>query len=235
MSNFIEGAISVKACIINKKRDIEAIYIDKNKTTKDFNYIRKIAVDNNIDLIEMTRDKLDGIASGKSYGGIICKAQNRKSDNLELKDIFYIDGIEDPYNLGYCIRTLYAFGFQNIILPFYNYQEAQLIKSSAGAFEMANIMFSKDVESDIRNLKNNEYTVYSLKRGEKSKDIFITSFNKKSLFMIGGEKRGIKSSLNSLVDCELYIPYGSDFRNSLSATSSIDVLATLLYKQRKYD
>lgn len=235
MTNQLEGAISVKAAILNKKREVNKVYIDKDKKTKDFNFIRKITKENNIELIEDNRENLEKIAIGKSFGGVICMTTNRKSDEFDNGDIFYLDGIEDPFNLGYIIRTLYALGFKNIILPLYNYQEGQLIKSSAGAFEMANIKFVEDIYNEIKTHKDNGYTVYSLKRGENSKDIFKTKFNNKSLFMIGGEKRGIASIYENLIDEDLYIPYGSDFRNSLSATSSVDVLSTLLYRQRNYD
>ena len=44
----IEGAISIKSAINNKKRDISVVYINKDKKTKDFNYIRKICKLNNI-------------------------------------------------------------------------------------------------------------------------------------------------------------------------------------------
>ena len=45
----IEGAISVKSAINNAKRIINVVYINAEKKTKDFNYIRKIAKSNNIE------------------------------------------------------------------------------------------------------------------------------------------------------------------------------------------
>lgn len=46
----IEGAISVKAAINYSRRDVNTIYISADKKTKDFNYIRKIAKLNNIEI-----------------------------------------------------------------------------------------------------------------------------------------------------------------------------------------
>lgn len=235
MTNQVEGSISVKACILNKKRKVNKVYIDKSKKTKDFNFIRKITKDNNIELIELDRSELDKLAIGKSYGGIIALVESRILDEFDEGDIFYLDGIEDPFNLGYIIRTLYAFGVKNIILSRDINQEGQIIKSSAGAYEMANIKIINDDLSLIDKYKDNGYTVYSLQRGDDSKDIFNTKFNNKALFIIGGEKRGISAFLEERVDEKLYIPYGNDFRNSLSGASSADVVATLLYRQRNYD
>ena len=233
----VEGAISVKACIKNNKREIICIYIDKNKKTKDFNYIRSIAKENNILIKEIDREDFVSLNVKKTFGGVVADVSSRISDKFDDGDIFYLDGIEDPFNLGYIIRTLYAFGIKNILLfkKDYSLMEGQLIKSSAGAYELANINFCEDIYNFINDLKKDNYYVYSLVRSDSSNDIFKTNFKRKCLFMIGGEKRGISKSLERLSDEYLYIPYGSDFRNSLNAASACDVISTLLYKQRNYD
>lgn len=229
----IEGSISVKAAILNNKREIEVVYIDKEKKTKDFNYIRKTCRNNNIEIKESTREELTELASGKTFGGILAKVSERKNDEFDDTNIFYLDGIEDPFNLGYCMRTLYAFGFKNVLLSSRDYtnMQAQLLKSSAGAYDMLNIKVSEDCVKEIQEYKNNGYCLYGLYRGEGSKDVFDTIFNSKALYMLGGEKRGISSDLLNMCDEYLYISYGSDFRNSLNACGALDVLATLVYKQ----
>lgn len=231
----IEGAISVKAAINNLKRDIKIVYINKDKKTKDFNYIRKISKQNNIAIKECDNEELLTIASGKSFGGICAEVSNRKYDNFEDGDIFYLDGIEDPFNLGYAMRTLYALGVKNVLLSprDYSQMESQLLKSSAGAYDMLNIKIAEDELAQIKEYKNNGYYLYGLYRGDNSKDIFDVTFNSKALFMLGGEKRGISSDLLALCDEYLFISYGSDFRNSLNACAALDVVATLLYSQRK--
>ena len=229
----IEGSISVKAAILNNKREIEVVYIDKEKKTKDFNFIRKICKNNNIKIEELNKDELLSLASGKTFGGILASVSQRKQDTFDDTSIFYLDGIEDPFNLGYCMRTLYAFGFKNVLLSSRDYtnMEAQLLKSSAGAFDMLNIKIIEDDIKEIKEYKDNGYYLYGLFRGEGSKDVFDTTFNTKALYMLGGEKRGIKSDLLNMCDEYLYISYGSDFRNSLNVCGALDVLATLIYKQ----
>ena len=231
----IEGAISVKAVIKAGKRDIEKLYISKNKKTKDFNYIRKLAKQNNIETVEMDSEQISELLSGKSHGGIGLLAGKRNNDEFENGDIFFLDGIEDPFNLGYCLRTLYAFGIKNVLLSQRDYtdMEMQLLKSSAGAYELLNIKIIEDEIKDISYYKDNGYHIYGLYRSENSKDVFDQTFKDKSLFILGGEKRGISSKLLELCDEHLYISYGSDFRNALNACAALDVVATLLYSQRR--
>ena len=230
----IEGAISVKAAINNGVRDVINVYINKEKKTKDFNYIRKICKVNQINILEVDKEKIDELSSGKSHGGILAEVSTRRSDELIDGDIFYLEGIEDPFNLGYCLRTLYAFGIKNVILPDKDYEKLdnQLLKSSAGAYDMLKVMYLNN-EEELLKYKNNGYYFYGLYRGENASDIFDCTFKEKSLFVLGGEKRGISSGVLKLLDEELYISYGSDFRNALNAAAALDVVATLLYRQKR--
>ena len=52
----IEGAIAVKAAIRCNKRSVEKVFIDRQKKTKDFNYIRKIVREADIALIDVKDD-----------------------------------------------------------------------------------------------------------------------------------------------------------------------------------
>lgn len=231
----IEGAISVKAAIESKKREVKEVFIDKDNKNKNFNYIRKIAKLNNIKINEISKDDFSSFNPGKTFGGIIAECSLRKEDEFDNKDIFYITGVEDPFNLGYMIRNLYAFGINNLMLDAREYEklDGQILKSSAGAYEFINIKYTDNPLSIIETYKKNNYKVYALSRGDNSKDIFNETFNNPSLFIIGGEKRGINSNILSLADSYLYIPYGNDFRNSLNASNALACVSTLLFKQRK--
>ena len=231
----IEGSIAVKAAISNNKRTVSKVYIDAHKKTKDFNYIRSLTKRNGIELVEEDKEKLLDIAKGKTFGGVLAECDTRKNDEIKNGDIFYLDGIEDPFNLGYIMRNLYAFGIINVILAprDYSSMEEQLLKSSAGAYDMLNVKVADDPLNELNALKEKGYKLYALKRGDDAKDIFDFRFADKSLFMLGGEKRGISSNLMNLCDEYLYISYGSDFRNSLNASNAAAVVATLLYRQKR--
>ena len=231
----IEGAISVKAVIKADKRKVDKLYINKDKKTKDFNYIRKIAKQKGIEIVEMKAEEIDELTIGKSHGGVCIDVTSRNNDTFTDEDIFFLDGIEDPFNLGYCLRTLYAFGIKNVLLNKRDYSnmQMQLLKSSAGAYEMLNIKVVEDELSEIKQLKHNNYHIYGLYRSDESIDIFDVDFKDKAVFILGGEKRGISSKLLELCDDCLYISYGSDFRNALNASAAVDVVATLLYRQRR--
>ena len=117
----VEGAIAVKAVINSEKRLVRKVYIRKDKKTKDFNYIRKLCRNKNIVLEELESVMLEEYTKGKSHGGICAEVENRKYDEFTEGDIFFLDGIEDPFNLGYAMRTLYALGVKNVLLSQIDY------------------------------------------------------------------------------------------------------------------
>ena len=231
----IEGAISVKAAILNGKREVLKVYIDSEKKTKDFHFIRRICAERSLEILESDKQTIASLASGKSHGGVLAEVGTRKNDELEEGDIFYLDGIEDPFNLGYSFRTMYALGVKNVLLSKRDYSnmEPQLLKSSAGAYDMLNIRVCDDPYAQIKALKENSYHLYGMYRSADSKDIFDVNFCDKALFMLGGEKRGISADLLELCDEHLFISYGSDFRNALNACGALDVAVTLLRAQRR--
>ncbi len=231
----IEGAIAVKAAINNHKRTVSRVYIDRNKKTKDFNYIRKLCRMNGIDVQEMETEGFRELLKGKTHGGIGAEASQRKEDGFGEGDIFYLEGIEDPFNLGYAMRTLYALGVDNVLLGARDYtnMQDQLLKSSAGAYDCLNIRIVKDEIAELKGFREDGYRLYSLFRGEDSKDIFEFAFQEKAVYMLGGEKRGLKSEVLELADESLFIPYGNEFRNALNACAAVDVIATLRYSKKR--
>ncbi len=230
----IEGSISVKAAIQAHKREIQEVYIDRHKKTKDFNYIRKLCRNEGIKLTELEKEELKSFLNGKTSGGIAAEVKTRKSDELTEGDIFLVDGIEDPFNIGYIARTVYALGVNNLILPKRDYEnmEAQILKSSAGAYDFLSVLYSDNLYECISSLKE-RYTVYALKRSDDSKDIFELKFKDPAVYMLGGEKRGLSAEIEKLTDENIFISYGNPFRNSLNGASAAAVLAALRYSQKR--
>ena len=224
-----EGALSVKSALLNDKRDIDIIYIDKDKKDRDTRFIQKVAADKKVKVKLVSRSYIDEVASGKSHGGIILKASERRYDALKREPfIFVVDGIEDPFNLGYIFRTLKAFGFTSIIIPKRDLStmEQTIMKSSAGAFDMVDIYQSDDLRKDLSELKK-EYQILALSRSDKAKDIFDYRFKEKTVIILGGEKRGIKKDILALGD-ELFISYKSDFRPALNVSSALAVVCAVM-------
>ena len=233
----IEGAISVKSAVLNDRRDINMVYFDKDKESKDFKFIIHRLKDFGIRYQFVARETIDAMASGKTHGGIIAEVGPRDYETIkDIKEglVFAVDGVEDPFNLGYIFRTLRAFGYHQVILPKrdFSFMEANILKSSAGAFDQMDVILSESLSEDLATLKK-KYKIVALGRHDGAKDAFTYRYQKPMILILGGEKRGIQKDVLNLVDEEVYIDYPSDFRNALNASSAISVMAAVIEMRKR--
>ena len=134
------------------------------------------------------------------------------------------EGIEDPYNFGYSVRSLYAAGADGVILPPRNWMSAAgvVARSSAGTSELINMYMTDDTVEIVKHFKSFGYKVVCAGIRD-SIDIFDAELKKPLLVIIGGEKRGISRKVLDMSDQIVRIQYEKEFRGSLStsATSAI--------------
>lgn len=241
-----EGMTSIRAIIksydnnISDRKIIQILY-DKDKIekiSKEIGYFRAVSEKYGFELVESDKNSLNKITLGNSHGGIVAVCSERKlSDLSDVIDIkahgFYamIQGIEDPYNFGYALRSLYATGCDGIILPERNWMSAAgvVCRSSAGASELFPIFKSEPV-SAVEFFKKKAYTVICA--DERTDNILGKCELKKPLLLIiGGEKRGISKSLLEKCDMRVKIDYARNFNASLSAASATTMFAYEIMRQ----
>lgn len=240
--SIVEGSISVKAVLNSRYRKVNKIYINYDKHSSDISFICQKAAQCHIEVERCTASEIDKLASGKSHGGILADVSERKTQSLSAllyKDkpwLAFLEGVEDSYNLGYMLRTLYAFGFDGVILKerYYNFDDTTIIRSSAGASELMPICFVDDIESSLLVLKNNNVKIVSAYRGNNPIDLYKYDFKDTGLLIcVGGALRGLSKAVLNNSDGFVYIPYGNDFRNALNGASAVSVIASEVYRQNK--
>jgi 23S rRNA (guanosine2251-2'-O)-methyltransferase len=142
-----------------------------------------------------------------------------------------IEGIEDPYNFGYSLRSLYAMGCSGIILTERNWMSAAgvVARSSAGASEMFK-MYRSTPEECLSIFKNRGYKVIC---ADENTDNVLGDCELKYplLLIVGGEKRGISRAVLDKADMLVKIGYRNDFRASLSAASATTMFAYEIARQ----
>lgn len=246
-----EGMTSIRAIIegINSgvnDRQIDTILYDKDKMSKNaktIGYLRAVSDTYKYELRETNCEELDKMTLGNSHGGIVALCKERTIPYLAAEDFeekinkngFYamIQGIEDPYNFGYALRSLYAVGCDGIILGERNWMSAAgvVCRSSAGASEMFSVYKCDEIEA-AELFKKNGYTVVCA--DERTDNVLgECALPCPILLIVGGEKRGISRALLDLADTLVKIPYGREFKASLSAASATTMFAYEIMRQNK--
>ena len=246
-STIFEGMTSIRAILRARDagvndRKIKTILYDTEKMQKihkEVGYLKAVSQKYGFEVVESNADKIENYALGQTHGGILALAEERtipQLDNEKIKEnAFYvmIQGIEDPYNFGYAIRSLFAAGVEGVILPERNWMSAAgvVARSSAGASEELP-MYTADAKMAVETFKKCGYTVVCADLD--TEDVLGECALPYPIFLIvGGERRGISKDVLALADKKVKIEYAREFRASLSAASATTMFAYEIMRQNK--
>ncbi len=241
-----EGMTSIRAIIKSidngiSDRHIEKILYDDSKIkkiSKEIGYFKAVSSKYGFELEATTAKHLEEVTLGTSHGGIIALTGKRTIPDLngetslpERGFFAMIQGIEDPYNFGYSLRSLYATGADGIILPKRNWMSAAgvVCRSSAGASELFDI-YEAEAEDAVKIFKEKGYTVVC---ADENTDNILgkVALPLPILLIVGGEKRGISRNILNAADILVKINYSREFRASLSAASATTMFAYEIMRQ----
>ncbi len=178
--------------------------------------------------ILVTKDILKKISSQVTPSNEIAVVE--KLQEKEMKGtILFLDGIQDPGNLGTIIRSSAAFHLNNIVLSMDSvdlYNE-KVVRSTEGMLFQLNIE-RKSTKEFLQSLKEQNYTIYGtdVANGEKLSDI---SFEENSCLIIGNEGKGMSDLARSFVTKNISIEMSSSCE-SLNAGVAASII---LYERSK--
>lgn len=244
-STVMEGMISFRAVIdgiksgVNNRKIIKVLFdqAKKKNLASHLRYIRAMSIEYGFDIEETDADSINAIAIGTSHGGLLTVCTDRTLRHIseithENGFFVMLDGIEDPYNFGYALRSLYAAGVDGVVLPKRNWMTAAGVvsRSSAGASEVLPLYLSESEAEVVEIFHQKGYRIVSadLDNSRPMKDANLT---RPLLLAVGGEKRGLSKELLKASDEIVRIDYGRPFRESLSAASASAILGFAVLAQ----
>ncbi|MBQ7172763.1 MAG: RNA methyltransferase [Clostridia bacterium] len=243
-SQIYEGMTSISALLESTESAVRIleVFIDRDKCAKkapEIAFLEAKSKEFGFPIRLTDSNEIATLSSGKTHGGILARCLPKELPTLTQKDILpggfyaYLDGMEDPYNFGYTVRSLYAAGADGVVLSERNWMSAAgaVARSSAGTSEKIPL-FVSDFESAISLFKSAGYRVAAagIRNAE---SVFCADCSYPLLLVLGGEKRGISGKLLDRCDLVLKIPYARPFRGSLPSASAASVLAFEIFRKNQ--
>lgn len=246
-NNVFEGMPSVSAvirAIENKTSDrrILCVYADKAKVrsrAKELSFLRIKAESLGFPIEYTDSETISDMCIGNTHGGIIAECSPRSFLTLEAAEIalngvyFLFEGMEDPYNFGNAVRSVYASGADGLILGERNWLGAAgtVARASAGTSELLPTYIS-DTATAINIFKTVGYKIICAGIRD-SESLFDAELSRPLLVVLGGEKRGISRTALDLADKIVRIDYGTRFNGSLSSSAAASVIAFEILRNNK--
>jgi len=247
-SGILEGMVSLRALIAARDagindRPIEKILYAPDKAAakrKELGWLRAIAPRHGFVLEEAAPGEIDSLTVGNTHGGIIALCGQRTfpalTDDFIRPDGFYVllEGVEDPYNFGYSLRSLYAAGVDGVILSPRNWMSAAgvVCRASAGASERFPMAIAEDGPAAAGIFRRKGYRIVCADL-ENSVSALDADLQLPLFLVVGGEKRGITRALLDSADAIVRLDYGREFPAALSTASASTILAFEVFRQNR--
>lgn len=246
-SDLLEGMPSISALLkgieagINNRRILRILF-DRDKLQSKKSELRFLQLKSQLmgfPVQLVSREEIEKITIGNTHGGIVAECTSRLLPRLETNSIiengvyFILEGVEDPYNFGYAVRSLYASGVDGLILGERNWMGAAgvVARSSAGASELMNLYVDDPCHAaDLFRAKG--YTVICAGIRD-SVSLYEVDLKKPLLVILGGEKRGISRNLLETANKIVRIDYGTSFGGSLSTAATAAVFGFEILRKNR--
>jgi 23S rRNA (guanosine2251-2'-O)-methyltransferase len=214
---------------------LKEILIDQDRVDPRMKDLLKFAEASNIRVMQVDRSRLDGIA-GKNgrHQGVIARVVDSPMPYKDIHDILesdlkeppfflILDGVEDPHNLGACLRVADAMGVHAVIAPKDRAVglNATVRKVASGAAETVPFISVTNLARTIRELKDAGVFVIGTTMDSNS-TLLNTKLNGAIALVLGAEGDGLRRLTAENCDALVTIPmFGSVESLNVSVASGI--------------
>jgi 23S rRNA (guanosine2251-2'-O)-methyltransferase len=157
----------------------------------------------------------------------------QKLKNIDKGIIVYLDGLEDPHNLGAIIRTSWLMGVKGIVIP-----EDRAVgltpsvhKVACGGVEHVPIFTTNQFGPSLAELKESGFWVYGL-AAKGQQHLYQLSLPEKMVWIVGSEDKGMRVQTEKQCDELVKIPQISDtasYNASVSAAVALSEASRQIY------
>lgn len=218
----VYGYHAVLSLAKTSPEEIEKVYLLDKRHDERIKQIKLILQKTNVHIITGRREELDQLTKNANHQGVVAiisgKVNFTKSWDLEeilkncekeeKKSLFLIlDGVQDPHNLGACLRTADAAGVTAVIVPKDNAVgiTPTVRKVASGAAETVPFLQVTNLARTIEILKKHNVWIYGT-AAEANQTIFATDLSDNVALVLGAEGTGLRRLTKDLCDQLISIP-----------------------------
>ena len=126
VNNLIYGVHAVQSVLTRSGNSVQKIFVLVGKQSPRLAGLVGEAVGHGVEVMEVSRAELDRMAKGGIHQGVVAMMGGQSSPMVDLDTLFerseklfllVLDGVQDPHNLGACLRVADAAGVDAIIAP----------------------------------------------------------------------------------------------------------------------
>ena len=215
-TRIIHGFHAVTAKLRVSAADVHEIYLVSTRQDGRARDLLKLAATAGVRVIAVEAARLDGLAGGQRHQGVAAKVSARQR-HVTLDDVLdtlagpalllVLDGVQDPHNLGACLRVADAAGAHAVIAPKDRAVglNATAVKVASGAADSVPYVVVTNLARALKEMQ--ERGVWTVgAAGEADKDIYAVAQKGAIAWVLGAEGDGLRRLTRETCDELARIP-----------------------------
>ena len=235
----LPGFHAVTARLRQRPETVGEIYIDATRNDRRAKDLKALAERLNVRVIPVDAKRLDGMAGGARHQGVVAQAQDVDMPKF-IEDVLeglhepplllVLDGVQDPHNLGACLRVADGAGAHAVIAPKDRSVGLTLaaIKVASGAAETVPYIAVTNLARTMRDLKDRGIWLIGTD-DEAPESLYKAKLEGPLAMVLGAEGEGLRRLTRDTCDSLVSIPMlGSVESLNVSVASGV-----CLYEARR--
>lgn len=242
-TELIYGTHAVLAMCMHAPERIRRAWVVREKSDRALDQVIAELTHHGISREEVDRKVLDERASGGTHQGVIAeitaKAVQSENSLYELLDaleeppfLLVLDSVQDPHNLGACLRTADTAGVHAVVIP--KDRAVGLTptvrKVACGAAETTTLIQVTNLARCLRELKERGIWIAGTADSAKQ-SIYDANLTGPMAVVMGSEGKGVRQLIQKQCDLLLRIPMQGSV-SSLNVSVATGVVLFEAYRQR---
>jgi len=214
----IAGIHSVRAALKHGSQGVLEVWLESRRRDRRLADVVELAHKTGVAVRPVTRDELDNIAEGTKHQGVLAWVRIPAARDeraliriLEMVPgppfLLILDGVQDPHNLGACLRTADAAGVHALVAPKDNTVglTASVCKVASGAAQTVPYVQVTNLSRTIETLKERGIWLIGAAPEAKS-SLFEIELDGPLALVMGGEGKGLRRLTRERCDFLVHLP-----------------------------
>ncbi|HRF61760.1 MAG TPA: 23S rRNA (guanosine(2251)-2'-O)-methyltransferase RlmB [Candidatus Competibacter sp.] len=245
---WIHGLHAVAAALRYEPRQLRGLWVERQRRDARIQTLLDEAASRGVPIRQADRSELDRLSGGVRHQGILAQlvAQQRAYDEADLPALLaaaigpalllVLDGVQDPHNLGACLRSAAAAGVQAVIAPVDRAAglNATVRKVASGAAEIVPFVSVTNLARTLRWLQEQGVWIVGAV-GEAEDNLYRVDFTLPTAIVLGAEEKGLRRLTRELCDRLARIPMVEGGVESLNVSVATGVFLFEARRQRGID
>ncbi|MEA9556324.1 23S rRNA (guanosine(2251)-2'-O)-methyltransferase RlmB [Xanthomonas nasturtii] len=242
-NQWIVGVNAVASSVENDADNVREVLIEAGSKNPRLTEIEEQARRKGIDVRRVNTQALDGVGGQVRHQGVAARyaaarlwAENELEGLVEAAQgralVLVLDGVQDPHNLGACLRSAAAAGATAVVIPKDKSAtvNATVRKTSAGAADRIPVVAVTNLARCLRDLQKQGVWLYGL-AGEAEASLYSVDLRGNVGLVLGGEADGLRRLTREHCDGLVKIPMPGDIE-SLNVSVATGVTLFEAVRQR---